>query len=1519
MKYQNLDQQTYGLYRTEYEHDACGIGFYADVKGRASHETVTTALEMLRRLDHRAGKNADQTTADGAGILLQIPHEFFSNNCSFTLPKKGEYAVGMLFLPHDQSLQKEIYHEFEDQAANLELKVLGVRDVPTSDKCLGEQAKQAQPFISQIFITSINDNTEEKNFQKNIYLLRKLVENKYRSSLYIASLSNQTIVYKGMLAADQLPLFYLDLQKEQFTSALALIHSRFSTNTFPSWERAHPNRMIAHNGEINTIKGNVNWFNAKMPLFANTFDESTLEKIQPVLNTEGSDSAIFDNVLEFLTMNDVPLPQAIMMMVPEPWEKNDDLPPYLKAFYEYYSQVMEPWDGPMALEFTNGKQIGAILDRNGLRPARYYITNDDKIIFASEVGVVDVAEENVKERHHLKPGQLLFVDLEQGSIIPSDELKTQVSLEQPYQEHLDENVAYISQSANLIPAATTFEKDELFYYQKLFGYTYEELTKSIVPMAQDTKEPIAAMGVDSPIAVLSERPQLLYHYFKQSFSQVTNPPIDPIREEVVISSVTWLGAQSSLNGDAGNYKKLQLEHPFLNTASFYAIQNQGLKVETVKTYFTPNSEAGLKGAIDNVLAAVDQAIADGAEIIILSDRSIGENNIPIPSLLITSSVHHHMINNGTRTKASIVIDSGEPRDAHHFASLIGFGADAIHPYLALETIKSLIESGHINTSFKKASDHFIKIILKSVIKIMTKVGISSLQSYRGAQTFEALGISEEVVNKYFTGTVSQIGGIGLEEIAKEATLRYEQAQEALYQHNKALDTGSELQWRKDGEFHLFNPLMMHTLQRAARTNDKETYKKFSEMYHNSPFSTIRSLLTVESDRSPISIDEVEPVENILKKFKTGAMSYGALSKEAHEALAIAMNRIGGRSNSGEGGEEKERYIQDANGDSRRSSIKQVASGRFGVTSLYLTDADELQIKMAQGAKPGEGGQLPGTKVYPWIAEVRGSTPGVGLISPPPHHDIYSIEDLAQLIYDLKSANPRARISVKLVAKAGVGTIAAGVAKGLADTILISGHDGGTGASPQTSIKHAGMPWELGLAEAHQTLTLNGLRDRVVLETDGKLMTGLDVIKAACLGADEYGFSTAPLVVLGCIMMRACHLDTCPVGVATQNPKLREKFMGSPDHVVNYMYFIAEEVRELLAQFGYRSLDELVGATHLLKEKDSVKSHWKAKHLDLHNMLFKASESTVNVEKQTAQDHKLEERFDQRLLLQLTEAVKHKKRTSITLPVVNTDRAVGTSLGHVITKAYGDQGLPEDFIKVSLKGSAGQSLGAFIPKGLTIELEGDANDYVGKGLSGGKIIVKPGLSWGNQPQAIIGNTTFFGATSGEAYIRGTAGQRFCVRNSGVNAVVEGIGDHGCEYMTGGRVVVLGSIGRNFAAGMSGGIAYLYANTNEHELLTQINKEMVDVEKVHADTEMRELYQMIQRHYHYTGSPIAKKILKTWETAGSKFVKIIPREYRNMMQLIEYFKNQKMSNDEARLAAFEFKKAGRTLSELETEHA
>ncbi|MBS4175166.1 glutamate synthase large subunit [Bacillus sp. FJAT-49736] len=1488
---------SYSLYRQEFEHDSCGIGFYADIKGRPSHEIVSTALEMLRRLDHRAGKSADKSTSDGTGILLQIPHQFFSSVCTFELPDPGDYAVGMLFLTKEKSTQEEIINEFDSSSKKMGLTIIGVRTVPVDSQLLSQQARETEPCIKQLFIK----RGQNGDFSAQLYSLRKRIEQKFTSKLYIPSFSNRTIVYKGMLHADQLPLYFSDLCDKRFTSSLALIHSRYSTNTFPSWDRAHPNRVIAHNGEINTIKGNMNWFNAK-----NISDKE-------VIDPAGSDSAIFDNVLEYLLLKGVSLPKAVMMMVPEPWEKNDEMPAALKAFYEYQSQCIEPWDGPMALGFSDGIMVGAILDRNGLRPGRYYITRDDRIIFASEVGVVDIENDMILERRHLKPGELLLVDTEQGRIIPNEEIKEAIALEEPYSDYLKESV--ISLKDEDFTAPFIFNKKELLFFQKMFGYTYEELTKTLKPMALEAKEATGAMGIDTPLAVLSENPQLLFHYFKQGFSQVTNPPIDAIREECVISTISWIGEKSHpLEGYKKDKVKVKLPHPFLTFSQFNTLSNSSLNAVKIDAVF--HKDTDLASTLHDICSQAVHAIQNGSELVILTDRMADERLAPIPSLLATSALHHHLIRTGSRKKASIVVDTGEARDSHQMAMLLGYGADAIHPYLALETIHLLAEEHHVKLDPEKAIHNYIHALLSGVIKIMSKVGISAIQSYRGAQAFEALGISSPVLNQYFTGTVSQIEGIGLEEIACEALIRHENAVLASNQYDPTLDSGSELQWRKNGEIHQFNPLSIHTLQRAARTNNKKVYQEFVSMNENGPFTTIRSLLKVESPRAPISIKEVEPVENILKRFKSGAMSYGSLSKEAHEALAIAMNRIGGKSNSGEGGEEMERFQRDLNGDLRRSAIKQVASGRFGVTSYYLTNADEIQIKMAQGAKPGEGGQLPGQKVYPWIAEVRGSTPGVGLISPPPHHDIYSIEDLAQLIYDLKSANPKAKISVKLVAKAGVGTIAAGVAKGLADTILISGHDGGTGASPRTSIKHAGIPWEIGLSEAHQTLALNGLRSKVTLEVDGKLMTGKDVVVAACLGAQEFGFATAPLVVLGCLMMRACHLDTCPVGIATQNPLLREKFAGSPDHIVNYMYFIAEEVREILASCGYRSLDEIVGDTNLLKIKEDVASHWKAKYLNLSSLLYKVT-TPNELSLHQGQDHELENRFDQRLVIpRLNNALDQQQKVVLQFDIQNTDRSAGTGIGNLITAKYGAGGLSEDHIHIKLRGSAGQSLGAFIPNGLTISLEGDANDYAGKGLSGGKLIIKPDNNWSiPQTDAIVGNTSLFGATSGEAYIRGIAGQRFAVRNSGAKAVVEGVGDHGCEYMTGGKVVILGSIGKNFAAGMSGGIAYIFTGfSNQEEILPYINRELVDIEQTASENELLELHQLISKHHLYTGSPKAKAILKHWKQLKKHFLKIIPYEYKNMIRMIEDLQTRGISYEEATLSAFTIKKEGKLMEAL-----
>jgi glutamate synthase (NADPH/NADH) large chain len=1493
-----------GLYRPEFEHDSCGIGLYADIKGRASHDVIKTALKMLSRLDHRAGKAADGKTGDGAGILVQVPDRYFQSVCNFSLPESGHYGVGMFFLPQDRSSRLVAIGKIKACIASRNLRLYGERVVPVNENEITPLARSKAPFMYQMFIgTSGHDAGHALDIE--LYHLRKAIEAKLRDEIYVASLSSQTLVYKGMLRAKEVSAFYTDLQDPRFVSAVALVHSRYSTNTFPSWRRAHPNRMIVHNGEINTIRGNISWFNAKAKRLAGG-------RLPQIIDPDGSDSAIFDNVLEFLTYHGYSLPHAIMMMVPEPWEKQSELPDDLHDFYEFHSRMMEPWDGPMALGFCNGKQIGAILDRNGLRPARYYITNDDKVVFSSEVGVADLEASDIRERCHLKPGQLLLIDTEKGRIVPSDELKKEISTDKNYRQILDDTVIRIKRT----PAKPKKYPDALrLYQQKMHSYTYEDLIKGILPMAETGKEPTGAMGNDTPLAVLSKKQQLLFDYFKQWFSQVTNPPIDAIREAWVMSTVSWLGPQVSLLDPLKHVtRQIRLNQPVLDRATFRAIQYQGIKTAVVKTLFpSDQGRNALSDALNQLILKTDQLIHEGASIIILSDRDANEKEVPMPSLLAVSAVHHHLIENGTRTQVSLIVDSGEPRDSHQVAMLISYGAGAVHPYLALQSVSELKESGHLGITEEEAEKNYIKALLRGIIKIMSKVGISSIQSYRGAQTFEALGLSDELVNKYFKGTVSQIGGIGLPEIAEESLMRHRRATKELKLGNlKTLDPGSRMQWRRGGEQHKIEPLIVHMIQQATRRNDYKLYKDYAEMVNDAPFSTIRSLLTFERDRDPIPLDEVEPVESIMKRFKTGAMSYGSISKEAHEALAIAMNRIGGKSNSGEGGEDPDRFIPDSNGDWRRSAIKQVASARFGVTSYYLSEAVELQIKMAQGAKPGEGGMLPAGKVYPWIAHTRRATTGVALISPPPHHDIYSIEDLAQLIYDLKSSNPKARISVKLVAKGGVGTIAAGVAKGKADVILISGHDGGTGAASKTSIQHAGLPWELGLAEAHQTLMKNGLRDRVRLETDGKLMTGRDVLIAACLGAEEFGFATVPLIVLGCVMMRQCNLDTCPVGIATQNPELRKNFSGSPDYIVHFMRFIAQDIREQLADLGYRKLEDVVGEAHLLRIKKTVHSHWKAKYLDLSDLLYQAESDVSKRHFARAQDHHLERRFDERnLISQCLETIGSKKPITLSYKIKNSDRTVGTTLGYVISKSTAGKGLPEDTINLFFTGSAGQSFASFIPEGVTMVLTGDANDYVGKGLSGGKVIIKSPEVVGvpADSQAMMGNVAFFGATSGEAYIRGTAGGRFCVRNSGANAVVEGVGENGCEYMTGGKVVILGAIGRNFAAGMSGGTAYILPDGNAAPVLAHINKELVNMEQLTDKTEQADIYMMLSRHLNFTGSPKAKKALAHWQDTVRRIIKIIPRDYEAILRQISSYEADGLSEEKATEEAFYLKKAGK----------
>ena len=1485
-----------GLYHPAFEHDACGIGFIANINGKPERFIIDQALEMLRRLDHRAGHN--KKTGDGAGILTQIPDALFRKTMA-DLPELGDYAVGMMFVPREAS-ESHIAAVISEESGQLGLSLLGFRTVPVNKDVLKGRAYETCPQICQFFIGK-SAHLDDKGFDKRLYVLRKKIERRLQKikDFYISSLSSRTIVYKGFLSPEQLGFFYTDLSDPDYRSAIGFVHSRFSTNTFPSWAKAHPYRTLIHNGEINTIQGNRLWMKAREAVFDVDFGVP-LDDILPIIEENGSDSATLDNALEFLLVSGIHPAKAAMVLVPEPWESLAD--PEMAAFYEFYSTLMEPWDGPMALAFTDGRFIGAGLDRNGLRPARYVVTKDGRLIFSSEFGVVDVAPADVKMKANLQPGEWLWVDLEKGKRLASEALKRELATEHPYRIWLDEAVTVLDAKT---PSRLPETEADVPVLQKAFDYTYEEIQKAILPMVADGKEATGSMGMDTPLAVLSERPQLLYNYFKQSFAQVTNPPIDALREECMTSTITWLGRTGDvLTPSVACARRIQCPSPILSDGEYEDLitqWNPAFQTATLTVLY--QEKENLKEALERLFQEAEEAVRAGATILVLTDRYPTEDRIPMPMLLASSGLHHHFIRKGQRLNVSIVVDTGEARDSHHIAMLIGCGVDAVHPYLGLLTVRRLVETGHVKgMTSEKACANYIKALNAGLLKIMSKLGISTVQSYRGSQAFEALGLSEEVVDRYFTGMVSQLGGLTIDDLDRETKRRHQAAFAA-----SDLDSGSVLQWRKEGEYHRFNPKTIHWLQQASRLNSWPLYRKFSEAADQECFSSIRSLLDFQSDRPPIPLEEVEPIEAILKRFKTGAMSYGSLSQEAHEALAIAMNRIGGKSNSGEGGEDPARYFPDENGDLRRSAIKQVASGRFGVSSLYLTNADEIQIKMAQGAKPGEGGQLPAKKVYPWIAEVRGSTPGVGLISPPPHHDIYSIEDLAQLIYDLKSANPKAKVSVKLVAKAGVGTIATGVAKGLADTILISGYDGGTGASPRSSIQHAGMPWELGLAETHQTLLLNGLRDDVVLEADGKLLTGRDVLMAACLGAEEFGFATAPLVVLGCIIMRMCHTDTCPVGIATQNPELRKKMMGKPEHVVNYFRFVAEDVRKRLAALGFRSLDEVVGRTELLTVKPEVKHHEKASRLNLTKLLEAPSGRMFRRYAEKKRRGHAHKHFDERVLFETVRPVLASEQpVHVDTLVKNTDRAVGTLVGHYITDKYQQNELPDHTVHIRLKGSAGQSFGAFVPKGVTLDLEGDANDYVGKGLSGGKLIIKP-FSEGTHPfgEAIIGNVAFYGAVSGEAFIRGSAGSRFAVRNSGAKIVVEGVGEHGCEYMTGGLVVILGTIGKNFAAGMSGGVAYLL----DDQAAARINREMVAVTALNDPDERDAVKQMIEKHYLYTESPKAKEILENWEEACSRFIKVIPVDYAQMLQAISDFKARGHSEEEAKLLAFNLKKAGK----------
>lgn len=1511
-----------GLYNPEFEHDSCGVGFIVQMKGKKSHEVVEQGLTILLNIDHRGACGCEPNTGDGAGILIGMPDKFFQKvaaNLKITLPELGQYAVGMIYTSPDAAQREKAREIFEAITTEEGLQVLGWRDVPTDNSSLGETAKASEPFMQQVFIQRSADLTDEIAFERKLYVIRKRSHNEIRKTnldtcWYPATVSCRTIGYKGMLRPEQVKQYYLDLQDPDLESAIALVHSRFSTNTFPSWERAHPYRYIAHNGEINTLRGNINWMHARQSLFESDLFGEDIKKIKPVINIDGSDSTIFDNALELLYLAGRSLPHSMMMMIPEPWTGHETMTEEKKAFYEYHSCLMEPWDGPASVAFTDGTMMGAVLDRNGLRPGRYYITKDDYVIMASEAGVLPVKPENVAKKGRLEPGKMFLVDIAQGRIITDEEVKGEISGENPYQQWLKENLKNLTD----LPAAIADQNPTLYSQesslikrQSAFGYTFEDLRILLAPMARDGVEAIGSMGTDTPLAILSNRPKLIFDYFQQLFAQVTNPPIDSIREEIITSAETTIGAEGNLlKPTPESCKLIKLKTPILTDDELAKLKNlsgDDFKSITIPIFFDPKKGAkGLEIAIEEICAQAQEAITSGTNIIILSDREINGSKAPIPSLLAVSGLHHHLIREGTRTKVGLVLESGEPREVHHMALLIGYGCGAINPYLAFETIQDMIDQGLLtNVDYKNACKNYIKAATKGVVKVASKIGISTLQSYRGAQIFEAIGLNQQVIDKYFTWTISPIQGADLEVIAQEAILRHSHAYPEREVNGHTLEVGGEYQWRKEGEAHLFSPETIHNLQKAVRTGSYETFKQYSGLVNkqNHQHFTLRSLLEFK-EREPLPIEEVEPIEAIMKRFKTGAMSYGSISQEAHEALAIAMNRIGGKSNTGEGGEDPDRYTwTNEQGDSKNSAIKQVASGRFGVTSLYLSQAKELQIKMAQGAKPGEGGQLPGKKVYPHIAKVRHSTPGVGLISPPPHHDIYSIEDLAELIHDLKNANRQARISVKLVSEVGVGTIAAGVAKAHADVVLISGFDGGTGASPQTSIKHAGLPWELGLAETHQTLVLNNLRSRIVVETDGQMKTGRDVVIAALLGAEEFGFSTAPLITLGCIMMRVCHLNTCPAGVATQDPYLRKNFVGEPEHAVNFMKFIAQEVRELMAQLGFRNFNEMVGRTDALETKKAI-DHWKAKNLDLTPILHQPEVSPeIGRYAQIPQDHGLDKSLDLTKLLDLCkEAIENQKPVKATLPIQNINRAVGTILGNEITKRYWS-GLPEDTIKLHFQGSAGQSFGAFVPSGVSLILEGDANDYFGKGLSGGKLILYPPKesTFIAEENIIAGNVALYGATSGEVYIRGIAGERFGVRNSGVTAVVEGIGDHGCEYMTGGKVIILGATGRNFAAGMSGGVAYIL--DEKGDFAQHCNKQMVDLEPLEDPEEIAELHEQIQNHQKYTDSAKALKVLNQWEQTLPKFIKVMPRDYKRVLQALKQALASGLTHEEALGAAFE----------------
>jgi glutamate synthase (NADPH/NADH) large chain len=1537
-----------GLYDPQHEHDACGVGFLVDVEGRKSNKLVKDAVTVLRNLGHRGACGCEENTGDGAGILLQTPDAFLRKvtaKLNFALPPAGQYGAGLVFLPTDPAARSLCESLVEKAVTDAGQKLLGWRDVPSDNSMLGATAVRSQPILRQVFVARGKLDSDAGAdagacFERRLYLVRRMAENLVARSedprlapaqkelFYICSLSWKTLLYKGMLTAEQLDDFFPDLNDPAMESALAIVHSRFSTNTFPSWARAHPYRTIAHNGEINTLRGNVNWMSARESQLSSPLFGDDIEKIKPVIDQTGSDSAMLDNVLELLVLGGRELPHAVMMMVPEPWNKHESMSAERKAFYEYHSCLMEPWDGPAAICFTDGVQIGTVLDRNGLRPLRYYVTKDGLVVMASEAGVLpDIPPEKVANKGRIQPGRMFLVDTAQKRIISDDEIKNRYASEHPYARWLQDNMI---RTSDLPTGAAAIEPDHetLEIRQEAFGYTAEELSKLVQPMAESAAEAIGSMGTDTPLAVLSNRPQPLFNYFKQLFAQVTNPPVDAIREEIIMAIETSIGPERNLfDPKPESARQIELRTPVLFNEELEQLRAldgspacKGFKAVTLPmVYPVADNGAGLEKALNELCRKASEALSAGSNIIILSDRNHGRDQAPIPSLLACGAVHHHLLREGTRTRVGLVLETGEPREVHHFCLLIGYGASAINPYLAFESIAGMCASGVLKGTDKtKYKKNYTKALNKGIVKVLSKMGISTVQSYHGAQVFEAIGLGPEVVERYFTGTSSRVGGITLPVIAEEVARRHERAYPPRPVVKLGLEPGGQYQYRSDGEYHLFNPETIHKLQAACRTGNFETFKQYSKMIDGQArnLATLRGLMELRSNRPSVPVEEVESVEAIVRRFKTGAMSYGSISKEAHETLAIAMNRLGGKSNTGEGGEDPERYKQLPNGDSKNSAIKQVASGRFGVTSHYLTNANELQIKVAQGAKPGEGGQLPGNKVYPWIAKVRHSTPGVGLISPPPHHDIYSIEDLAQLIHDLKCANDQAKISVKLVAEVGVGTVAAGVAKAKSDVVLISGHDGGTGASPLTSLKHAGGPWELGLAETHQTLLLNNLRSRITVEVDGQLKTGRDVVVGALLGAEEFGFSTAPLVAVGCIMMRVCHLNTCPVGVATQDPELRKKFTGDANNVVNFMRFIAQEVRELMAQLGFRSMDEMIGHSECLEMKAAL-DHWKARGIDLSSILYQPEIGPdVGQRCSMAQNHGLEKEFDDTTMIPaVTAALERGEKVQVTLPIRNVNRTVGTRLGSEVTRRFGPEGLPEDTIQVHFKGSAGQSFMAFVPKGITFLLEGDANDYVGKGLSGGKLLVRPAqeavFTTPYRDNVIVGNVAFYGATSGEAYIRGMAGERFCVRNSGVQAVVEGVGDHGCEYMTGGRVVILGNTGRNFAAGMSGGVAYILDESRQFE--RQCNQEMVGLGALDDPEEIEQVLAMIRRHKQLTGSGRADDVLRDWVQMRPLFVRVIPHDYRRVLEAQKQMRAKGLSPEEAEMAAFELntKDAARAL--------